>query len=175
MLCPDNSEIHNNLCMAYLLAKDFERGWEEYEWRLKTIKLPPLTKAQWDGSSLEGKSILVYAEQGYGDTLQFVRYLPELSEKFGAKKVAKWGDWQVRYNYAMLGKDSVLDILPDSDRYGGKTGMRAHEIMIDWGLGPNTWIGFDFYNAWKIPGNFPSSSNRTAPTWVYQFGWNMKF
>ena len=95
--------------------------------------------------------------------------------KFGAEKVAKWGDWQVRYNYAMLGKDSVLDILPDSDRYGGKTGMRAHEVMIDWGLGPNTWLGFDFYNAWKIPGNFPAASNRTAPTWVYQFDWNMKF
>ena len=95
--------------------------------------------------------------------------------KFGQEKVVKWGDWQVRYNYAMLGKDSVLDILPDSDRYGGKTGMRAHEVMIDWGLGPNTWLGFDFYNAWKIPGNFPAASNRTAPTWVYQFDWNMKF
>ena len=97
--------------------------------------------------------------------------------KFGQEKVAKWGDWQVRYNYAMLGKDAVLDILPDSDRYGGKTGMRAHEVMIDWGLGPNTWLGFDFYNAWKIPGNFSSTTltNRTAPTWVYQFDWNMKF
>ncbi|MCX5687738.1 MAG: putative porin [Candidatus Omnitrophica bacterium] len=95
--------------------------------------------------------------------------------KFGAEKVAKWADWQVRYNYSMLGKDAVLDILPDSDRYGGKTGMRAHEVMIDWGLGANTWLGFDFYNAWKFPGNFASSSNRTAPTWIYQFDWNMKF
>jgi len=95
--------------------------------------------------------------------------------KFGAEKVTKWGDWQVRYNYAMLGKDSVLDILPDSDRYGGYTGVKAHEVMFDWGLGPNTWLGLDIYNAWSIPGNFPTSSNRTSPKFVYQFDWNMKF
>jgi tetratricopeptide (TPR) repeat protein len=88
-LNPYNSKFHYNLGMAYLLKKDFDRGWEEYEWRqkLKANRVSPLTKPHWDGSSLKGKSIIVYAEQGYGDTLQFVRYLPDLYEIFSAKKV----------------------------------------------------------------------------------------
>ena len=87
ILKPDNAEMHQNLGMTYLLARDFEKGWEEYEWRLKTFKAAPLTKPKWDGSSLVNKTILVYAEQGYGDSLQFVRYLPKLYDEFAAKKV----------------------------------------------------------------------------------------
>lgn len=93
--------------------------------------------------------------------------------KFGDEKVEKWRDWQVRYNYAMLGRDAVLDILPDSDRYGGKTGIRAHELMLDFGLSKNTFLGFDYYNAWQIPGNFGQTQSK--PTQVVQCDWNMKF
>ena len=96
-----------------------------------------------------------------------------LGFKFGAEKVENFGDWQFRYNYAMLGKDSVLDILPDSDRYGGKTGIRSHEGMFDFGLGKNTWLGLDYYYGWQIPGNFNSS--QTKPAQVFQLDWNMKF
>jgi hypothetical protein len=96
-----------------------------------------------------------------------------LGFKFGAEKVVDFGDWQFRYNYAMLGKDAVLDILPDSDRYGGKTGMRSHEGMFDFGLGKNTWIGLDYYYGWQIPGNFGSA--QTKPAQVFQLDWNMKF
>jgi tetratricopeptide (TPR) repeat protein len=86
-LKPDDANIHKNLAMAYLLVKDFVNGWEEYEWRLKTILAAPLTKPKWDGGLLENRTIIVYAEQGYGDTLQFVRYLPVLFENYKAKKV----------------------------------------------------------------------------------------
>ena len=96
-----------------------------------------------------------------------------LGFKFGAEKVENFGDWQFRYNYAMLGKDAVLDITPDSDRYGGKTGMRSHEGMFDFGLGKNTWIGLDYYYGWQIPGNF--ASTQTKPAQVFQLDWNMKF
>jgi len=84
---PDFSAAHKNLGMTYLLLKDFERGWREYEWRLNIFKVPPLAKPKWDGSPLNNKTILVYHEQGLGDTLQFVRFLPELHDKSGAKKV----------------------------------------------------------------------------------------
>ncbi|RJQ51597.1 MAG: tetratricopeptide repeat protein [Nitrospiraceae bacterium] len=87
VLLEPNPDNNANLGMVYLLAKDFENGWREYEWRLKVIDVPSLIKPEWDGSSLQGKTILVYPEQGYGDTLQFVRYLPKLYEDFGAKKV----------------------------------------------------------------------------------------
>jgi hypothetical protein len=96
-----------------------------------------------------------------------------LGFKFGQEKVEKFGDWQFRYNYAMLGKDSILDILPDSDRYAGKTGIKAHEGMLDFGLGKNTWLGFDYYYAWQLPGNF--NSTQTKPASVMQVDWNMKF
>jgi len=82
--------------------------------------------------------------------------------KLGAEKVEKWADWQVRYNYAALDRDAILDTLPDSDRYDGKTGMKAHEIMFDWGLAKNTWIGFDFYQAQKIKSQFGSTQSSPA-------------
>jgi len=96
-----------------------------------------------------------------------------LGFKVGAEKVENFGDWQFRYNYAMLGKDAVLDILPDSDRYGGKTGIRSHEGMFDLGLGKNTWLGFDYYYGWQIPGNF--NVTQSKPAQVFQLDWNMKF
>jgi len=57
---------------------DFAHGWRDYEQRLSLPGLATrhLDKPRWDGSSLEGKTILVHAEQGYGDTIQFLRYLP---------------------------------------------------------------------------------------------------
>ncbi len=68
---------HLSLCL--LRAGDFLRGWEEHEWRWRTPKyrdLQPDVQAQsWLGSKpLEGKTILLHCEQGFGDTLQFCRY-----------------------------------------------------------------------------------------------------
>lgn len=91
-----------------------------------------------------------------------------LGFQFGHDKVEKWGDWQLRYIYAMLEKDSVLDVLPDSDRYGGATGMRSHEGSLTYGLGKNTSLGFDVYRSWSIIG-------AKAPETLIQADWNMKF
>jgi hypothetical protein len=96
-----------------------------------------------------------------------------LGFKLGAQNVEKWADWQARYNYAVLEKDSILDILPDSDRYNGKTGMKAHEFMFDWGLGKNTWLGLDYYYAEQLKGNFGSTQSK--PAQVLQLDWNLKF
>ncbi len=91
-----------------------------------------------------------------------------LGLQFGNDKVEKWGDWQVRYVYAMLEKDAVLDVLPDSDRYGGATGMRSHEASFNFGLGKNTSIGVDAYRSWSIIGS-------KSPETLVQLDWNMKF
>ncbi|MFA5410812.1 MAG: putative porin [Candidatus Omnitrophota bacterium] len=90
--------------------------------------------------------------------------------KFGAEKIEGWGDWQASYNFAALQKDAILDILPDSDRYGGQTGVRAHEAKFSYGLGKNTWFDLDIYRAqrWR-------AGVARAPETVFQADWNMKF
>ena len=78
-LDPDFAGGHLGIAEAALLRGEFERGWDEYEWRLKLADapslLPPTDRPQWDGTPLDGTLLLV-ADQGYGDVIQFVRYLP---------------------------------------------------------------------------------------------------
>ena len=70
---PDYVEAHCNKGVALLLAGEFEQGWRNYEWRRKRHRKS--SQKSWAGKeSLAGKSILLCAEQGYGDTLQFCRY-----------------------------------------------------------------------------------------------------
>lgn len=76
---PNDVDSHAHLAMTYLLQGNFERGWPEYEWRLR--RQGKLAEAEierafprWDGSPLNGRSILLHSEQGLGDTIHFVRY-----------------------------------------------------------------------------------------------------
>ena len=73
---PDYAEAHWNYSHLCLLTGDFEHGWVEHEWRWKTDTFTPRPFHQplWDGRPLNGKTILIHAEQGLGDTLQFIRY-----------------------------------------------------------------------------------------------------
>jgi hypothetical protein len=75
-LNPNHAEAHGNLSHLLLLKGDFEPGWREYEWRWKSRDLRPreFEQPRWDGGPLAGKTILLHAEQGLGDTIQFVRY-----------------------------------------------------------------------------------------------------
>ena len=103
-----------------------------------------------------------------------------LGFQFGNEKIEKWGDWQVRYIYAMLGKDSVLDILPDSDRYGGQTGIRSHEVSLAFGLAKNVSVNFDVYRSWLINGRHLGTSatngvSGKVPETLVQVDLNMKF
>ncbi len=84
-LNPDMAIAHKNKSITLLLTENFKEGWLEYEWRLRTKahSLRDLHKPKWDGSPLNGKSILVHAEQGFGDTIQFVRYLPMVKAQGG--------------------------------------------------------------------------------------------
>jgi tetratricopeptide (TPR) repeat protein len=82
-LQPDNADSHFNRGLALLLAGDLERGWPEYEWRWRVKEAQSLVVVNlarhrpfWNGSPIAGKTLLVHAEQGLGDTIQFLRYLP---------------------------------------------------------------------------------------------------
>lgn len=70
-----------------LLHGNYEQGWEEYEWRMRVETLASqhrnFDKPRWAGEPLDGKAILIYAEQGQGDTLQFVRFAKIAAERGG--------------------------------------------------------------------------------------------
>lgn len=76
---PDLAEGHYNLGLALLRAGDYGQGFAAYEWRWRTPDFSsPVRHADiptWDGSPFPGRRLLVHAEQGLGDTLQFVRFL----------------------------------------------------------------------------------------------------
>jgi len=82
---PNEAETRFCRSLILLLKGDFADGWTEYEWRWQSRNAPPRRPPQplWDGSPLAGKTILLYAEQGLGDTLQFVRYVPLVKQRGG--------------------------------------------------------------------------------------------
>jgi Flp pilus assembly protein TadD len=83
-LKPERSDYRSNLGMMLLTRGDFHRGWGEYEHRDALVRpdpeRSPCDAPFWKGEPIAGKRILVHAEQGLGDTLQFARYLPPLAE-----------------------------------------------------------------------------------------------
>lgn len=70
--------------------------------------------------------------------------------KFGHKKVEKFGQWQVKYNYRRLEQDAWPDFLPDSDFYDGQTDVQGNEIEFTLGLAKNVTIGLDYYKTEQI-------------------------
>jgi Tetratricopeptide repeat/TPR repeat/Glycosyltransferase family 9 (heptosyltransferase) len=76
---PDAPHFHWNLSFLLLRLGQFAEGWEEFEWRLKDPAIGrDFTQPQWDGRDLTGKTLLLHAEGGYGDTFNFIRYVPLL-------------------------------------------------------------------------------------------------
>jgi tetratricopeptide (TPR) repeat protein len=90
-LQPDFAPAHWNMSLLRLLEADLPGAWEEYESRLQVPELSikhSFTQPRWDGGELDGRRILLHAEQGFGDALHFVRYVPLVAARGGQVIVA---------------------------------------------------------------------------------------
>ena len=76
---PQHAGAHWNLALV-LLQSRIAQGWDEYEWRWKFDRFPSprrnFSQPLWQGEPLNGRTILLHCEQGFGDSIQFVRYVP---------------------------------------------------------------------------------------------------
>ena len=76
---------HFQLAEALLLRGEWERGWDEYQWRFDlpgiAPLMPPTTRPRWDGTPFDDETLLLVADQGFGDVIQFSRYIPWAAER----------------------------------------------------------------------------------------------
>ena len=82
---PDSADARHRLGLSYLACGEFARGWEEFEARLTRTAVPAhhWRAPRWDGEELDGKTILIWAENCINDAIQFSRYIPLVAARGG--------------------------------------------------------------------------------------------
>jgi len=120
----DDTLAHWNLSLLHLLEGNFKNGWQGYEWRWKNENLPEFKEKRnfseplWLGAeSLKDKTILLYAEQGLGDSIQFCRYVP-LVAQLGARVILEVQRPLVKLLKGIEGVNQIIakgDALPNFD------------------------------------------------------------
>lgn len=125
---PNAPHVHYNRAMLWLSQGRFAEGWEEYEWRIKCREfgIRQLPQPTWDGTSLVDKTLLVHAEQGLGDTIQFMRYLPMVRARCRCVLI------EVPATLLALCRESGIEAIAEPPRVAG-----AHQ--------PSSSLQFDYH------------------------------
>lgn len=115
-----NYDAYFGISATYLLNKDFENGFKLY--RSRFFKTEPVgshffeNKIEWQGEEIKGKTLYVYHEQGYGDNIQFVRYLNDLSNLTDAKIIYKpQAELETLFEGSALNINIVKNCIDDSE------------------------------------------------------------
>jgi tetratricopeptide (TPR) repeat protein len=82
---PDDAPAHWGMAIVHLKRGEFEKGWPLFEWRRQLSGQPPvrIANSPWNGGKADGLTILLHAEGGFGDTIQYVRYAPMVRQRAG--------------------------------------------------------------------------------------------
>lgn len=153
---PDYADAHWNESLLRLLRGDFPMGWQKYEWRWRRKETPPRVFAEplWKGGDLAGQTILLHAEQGFGDAMQFIRYAP-LVKKRAARLVVECQPELLRLFAGVSGMDQLVargGVLPPFDCHApllslpGLLGTSLETIPTD---GPYLRAEPDLVQAWR--------------------------
>jgi Flp pilus assembly protein TadD len=116
---PENAEAHWNRALTLVLNGNYQQGWQEYEWRFKRDKWRSFypyrhTVPRWDGRPFPVQRLLVHDEQGLGDTLQFMRYLP-MVKALGGTVIFETKDKLLALLKNTAGADAVVSRSPDGN------------------------------------------------------------
>lgn len=151
----NHAKAHFNKGIALLLLGKFAEGWREYLWRYKLPleSCPPYNfpRPHWDGQDFNGKTLLLHAEQGLGDTIQFLRYLPLVKAR-GTQIIIQCQQplkELIEENCDVLGVYHRRETLPDFDLHcplmslPGFFGTRQHNVPSPSGyLQTSAEVGF---------------------------------
>jgi Tfp pilus assembly protein PilF len=118
-LNPGNAEAHWNRALTLLLNGNYQEGWLEYEWRFKRDKWQSFYPYRhpvpsWSGQPFQGQRLLVHDEQGLGDTLQFLRYLP-MVKALGGTAIFETKSKLLALLKDVAGADEVVSRSPDGN------------------------------------------------------------
>lgn len=108
-LAPGDPEIRFNLALTQLHLENFATGWGHYEarWQLERQKKRQFAQPWWHGEPFAGRTLLLFAEQGFGDTIQFIRFAPQV-KALGGRVVLECQPELLRLLRSAEGVDELL-------------------------------------------------------------------
>ena len=139
-LDPNFINAHFDLATMYLANEDFKNGWKEYEWRFKKEEMIPhivrhkdiFSKPLFTGvEDIKNKTLLLHSEQGYGDSIQFIRFLPQLKEKYGCKIAVKCREGLKELFQTMPEIDLVVDRSEETPEFDYQLSIMSMPFVLE--------------------------------------------